>query len=482
MSNRNNGLLQPSSRRRKRSTFVASVTLGLASLMHSEQCTITTRAFTSPQSTMRSRFPQHSLAQLRYSEGATDSPSNQRKSPSPLPRLTHAQEVALLRKMRSHPVHSSIYQKARQTLITRNLPLVHSIVTKIMESRLRLRRPDKSSDISKGTALTRGDLVNEGTIGLAEAVDKYDLAFAYRVVSSDDSHASSVPKKLSDDAKGASARLGTYATYWIRARIIRAIHSREHPIRFPEHVLQASHRLVKTAKEFGLRWDLVTELAEFDVICVNQEKLRDELRLAAGIKSDSLFLEAVRVRGMTTTHLESWMSPASKREEDKLLMEAGSEHIRETLAKFLGPREVDVLSLRYGLVSREEKKAMEEELVAPAPTSIQPQRVFRDYEAEAEEDLFGPKGILSHYSVIPNDNLPVVSKVKSRIQPPKCHAQNSDNKIAIKSPALLPFKEIGKRMKFSGEYCRRTCSIALKKLTQAAEEGHLAEADFLLGF
>jgi hypothetical protein len=48
--------------------------------------------------------------------------------------------------------------------------------------------------------------------------------------------------------------------------------------------------------------------------------------------------------------------------------------------------------------------------------------------------------------------------------------------------SLLPFKEVGKRMKFSGEYCRRTCSVALSKLSRAVEEGRLAESDFLLGW
>jgi hypothetical protein len=34
----------------------------------------------------------------------------------------------------------------------------------------------------------------------------------------------------------------------------------------------------------------------------------------------------------------------------------------------------------------------------------------------------------------------------------------------------------------AGEYCRRTCSVALSKLSRAVEEGRLAESDFLLGW
>ena len=65
----------------------------------------------------------------------------------------------------------------------------------------------------------------------------------------------------------------------------------------------------------GLQWHVVTELADYDVITVAQKKLRDELCIVAGIKSDGLFREAVRVRTMSqvgsTTPLESWMMPSS---------------------------------------------------------------------------------------------------------------------------------------------------------------------------
>ena len=128
------------------------------------------------------------------------------------------------------------------------------------------------------------------------------------------------------------------------------------------------------------------------------------------------------------------------------------------------PREVEVLSLRYGLGVEEE-----EEEVARGDG-----RVFRDYQAEAEEDLFGPGGILSHYSETPNE-VGIAAVADTAASP-------VSKKRARPAPALLPFKEIGRRMEFSGEYCRRTCAGALEKLTRAAEEGRLAESDFLLGW
>eukprot|EP00584_Thalassiosira_punctigera_P006011 CAMPEP_0172544338 /NCGR_PEP_ID=MMETSP1067-20121228/14518_1 /TAXON_ID=265564 ORGANISM="Thalassiosira punctigera, Strain Tpunct2005C2" /NCGR_SAMPLE_ID=MMETSP1067 /ASSEMBLY_ACC=CAM_ASM_000444 /LENGTH=500 /DNA_ID=CAMNT_0013330881 /DNA_START=183 /DNA_END=1685 /DNA_ORIENTATION=+ len=494
--------------------------IGLLTLLRPMQNTTTTDAFVLPQSAVR--LPRRTFAQMLkihddddYGTEAhpVDSSPIRSNHSGPLARLTHRQEVSLLRLMRAHPSHTSVYQMARQTLLLHNLPLVQSIVTKILSSRPHLaagrsgwarrsnngsntgndyhgttqRRPSKisgssgASESRAGAALTRDDLLHEGTIGLAEAIDRYDLAYAYESGDEEGSRpredsVSSRSPRSATAGDGANlpkgARLGTYATYWIRARILRAIQSREYAVRFPEHALQASHRLARAAKDMGLDFRQVCELADYDVITVTQKQLRETLREKAGIKSESLFRDAVRVRTMSrsgSAQLESWMSPSSSF-HDLTYSEAGQEHILETLSKFLGPREVEVLSLRYGLVSAEDDDDRQEAIV------------FRDYLAEAEEDLFGPDGVLSHYPATPNRN--GVAAVANTFDPITTHDQargKTETRVRA-APVLLPFREIGKRMKFSGEYCRRTCAVALNKLTQAAEEGRLAESDFLLGW
>ena len=347
------------------------------------------------------------------------------------------------------------------------------------------------------------DLLHEGTIGLAEAIDRYDLSYA--------------PSEEEEEGGGAVrgggvARLGTYATYWIRARVLRAMQRGEHSLlRFPEHAVQASHRLVKAARDMGLAWEDVAMLAEGQPHDVNkfhdtdgvadvkvalnspmsdviiQTKLREQLRTAAGISTDGLFRDAVRVRAMSragSTELESWMfhpptttlSDCAYSATDGIAMDddlLGQEHIVETLSKFLIPREVEVLSLRYGLVSQ--------------PT-LRTGTIYRDYQAEAEEELFGPGGMLSHYSAMPSksDVSGDHNSPRQKMVPPAATmAAISSTRFGLPtspSPSLLPFKEIGRRMEFSAEYCRRTCSAALVKLARAAEEGRLAESDFLLGW
>ena len=480
----------PTTCRSKGSIITAAMILAL---LHSPQ---NIHAFTQPiRRSQTTRPQQFSFTQMFYKSNNDIPSSNPIRTKQPLYRLSQSEEVSLLQQMRSSPPNSPISQRARQTLLLHNLPLVQSIVTKILRSRPHLLQKlgnkgdgrDNGKDV--GAALSKDDLLHEGTIGLAEAIDKYDLAYAQ---SSSPSTSKDSAATTDDSIIPKGARLGTYATYWIRARIIRAIQSREHHIRFPEHVLQASHRLVKYARDIELSWSIVSELADYDVITVKQKKLRDELRVGAGIKSDSLFREAVRVRTMslvgTTTPLESWMSPSlDVSSAEQLSLEedgGGQEHIVETLSKHLSTREVEVLSLRYGLVSSEEEAVVKE-------TQEQQQQAFRNYEAEAEEDLFGPNGMLSHYSDTPSDT-PLVAAVASKSTAARIpstvapslqqSSPSKKKKIAAPNSTLLPFKEIGKRMQFSGEYCRRTCAVALDKLTRAVEEGRLAESDFLLGF
>lgn len=446
-----------------------------------------------------------------------------------------------------------------------NLPLVRSIASDVR--RRRMSSAPSSPSASESAALTRDDLLHEGTIGLAEAIDRHD------------------PVR--------DVRLSTYATYWIRARIVRAVHNRgEHAlIRFPERVVQASHRLARAAREMGLEWDDVVDVS---VLVVDDadgsggggggglagdrtRELRARLCEAAGIPATgTLFGDAVRVRSMsmsgtTTAPLESWMrSPRSDAADDdgaapdgptsssssSSSFEGGSttggggggqERIVETLSKFLMPREVEVLSLRYGLVpsstttttdkpdeggdaaGRAESSSAIAAASSPTTTTTttsstrgRPGRrpAFRDYEAEAEEGLFGPNGMLSHYAIAPNDGDGVVATTTSAsAAPAKLNNRNDRRFSSTTSTAtatvaataaaassahtsasarvkeatamamaksannsLLPFKEVGKRMKFSGEYCRRTCSVALSKLSRAVEEGRLAESDFLLGW
>ena len=82
--------------------------------------------------------------------------------------------------------------------------LVHFCVNNIMKSRGRKQQLN---------SLSREDLIQEGAIGLARAVDKYDLAIG--------------------------GKFSTYAMYWVRAAVLRCIAERDDMLRVPSHVSQA---------------------------------------------------------------------------------------------------------------------------------------------------------------------------------------------------------------------------------------------------
>lgn len=100
-----------------------------------------------------------------------------------------------------------IIQKAKDLLIESNLRLVISIAKNYL-----------------GKGLTFGDLIQEGNIGLMKAVDKYEYKRGYK--------------------------FSTYATWWIKQSIIRAIADQSRTIRIPVHMIENITRINKIIKRF----------------------------------------------------------------------------------------------------------------------------------------------------------------------------------------------------------------------------------------
>ncbi len=115
-------------------------------------------------------------------------------------------------------------EDAKQRLIEANLRLVVSVA----------RRYSQSSG-----GITLLDLIQEGNLGLIRAVDKYDHKTGYK--------------------------LSTYATWWIRQAISRAIADKSRLIRLPVHINETLGRVRRTSREFASnngREPTVQELAE----------------------------------------------------------------------------------------------------------------------------------------------------------------------------------------------------------------------------
>lgn len=136
--------------------------------------------------------------------------------------LTHKEEQDLTGTLwdRSYPMHER--EEARKRLIESNLRLVLNIAKQY-----------------RHMGIPFSDLISEGNIGLMTAIDKFD------------------PTK--------GHRLSTYATWWIRQRVLRYIISNQSIIRVPEHIIDKINKLRRETQRFRQRENrepTITEVAD----------------------------------------------------------------------------------------------------------------------------------------------------------------------------------------------------------------------------
>ena len=223
-----------------------------------------------------------------------------------IPLLSSEEEVEIAKRMLDGD------EEARKTLTNANLRLVVSIGKRYV-----------------GRGLQLLDLIQEGNLGLMKAVEKFDYSKGFK--------------------------FSTYATWWIRQAISRAIADQARTIRLPVHVSETLNRQKKITRELLQelgREPTVLEIAER--LGVSPEKVLENQKIAL----DPVSLETP-VGEEDDSHLgdfiedEHVMSPESRIENNAL-----KRQFAEVLAT-LTPREEKVIRLRYGL-DDEKPKTLEE--------------------------------------------------------------------------------------------------------------------------
>jgi len=214
-----------------------------------------------------------------------------------VPLLTREDEVRLAKRIEQNDM------AAKSGLIEANLRLVVSVAKRY-----------------QGRGLTLLDLIQEGNMGLIRAVEKFDWRRGFK--------------------------FSTYATWWIRQSMTRALADQSRTIRIPVHMVERLNKVSRARRELSQELERDPTPEE---IAAKVEMPPDKVEELLKMSQDPISLQAPVGAGDDTAEFGDFISDEARDRPDELVSNALRDEDVQHLLDGLPNRERRVIELRYGL-------------------------------------------------------------------------------------------------------------------------------------